>query len=107
LEAVQNAIKLALNGSCDPEILSLELAELSALDLGFDLEITGFATTEIDLLIDNAPETDPPIDPADQLPEVSASPAIIWTGEMRGRTFHPGGISISRVPEVEIQGLSG
>jgi ParB-like chromosome segregation protein Spo0J len=46
--------KLALNAGREPEILRIELAELSALDLTFDLEITGFATAEIDLLVDGA-----------------------------------------------------
>ncbi|MGN3973645.1 site-specific DNA-methyltransferase [Tsuneonella sp. SYSU-LHT278] len=43
--------KIAANAGWDPEILQIELAELSALDLDFDLEITGFSTTEIDLAI--------------------------------------------------------
>jgi 16S rRNA G966 N2-methylase RsmD len=52
--------KLAANAGWDPEILRIEFAELSALELDFDLEITGFSTTEIDLsigdLLDVAPE---------------------------------------------------
>lgn len=47
--------KLAENAGWDPEILKIELEELQALDLGFDLEITGFSTTEIDLAIDLRP----------------------------------------------------
>ena len=43
--------KLALNAGWDPEILQIELAELSAIELDFDLELTGFSTTEIDLAI--------------------------------------------------------
>jgi DNA modification methylase len=43
--------KLAANAGWDPEILRIEFAELSALELDFDLEITGFSTTEIDLTI--------------------------------------------------------
>jgi hypothetical protein len=42
--------KIALNGEWDPEILSLEFAELADIELRFDLETTGFSTTEIDLL---------------------------------------------------------
>jgi ParB-like chromosome segregation protein Spo0J len=43
--------KLAANAGWDPEILRIEFAELSALELDFDLEITGFSTTEIDLMV--------------------------------------------------------
>src|SRR5207244_6043374 len=43
--------KLALNAGWDPEILAIEFQSLAVLDLSFDLEITGFDTAEIDLLI--------------------------------------------------------
>src|SRR3981189_2574966 len=43
--------KLAENAGWDPEILAIEFQNLSVLDLSFDLEITGFDTAEIDLLI--------------------------------------------------------
>jgi len=46
--------KIALNSDWDLEILQLDMKELSALNLNFDLEITGFETAEIDLLIDGA-----------------------------------------------------
>jgi DNA modification methylase len=46
--------KIALNADWDLEILQLNMKELSALDLNFDIEITGFETAEIDLLIDGA-----------------------------------------------------
>src|SRR5262249_24832750 len=43
--------KLALNAGWDEELLALELGELAALELDFDLTITGFEMAEIDLLI--------------------------------------------------------
>jgi hypothetical protein len=46
--------KIALNADWDLEILQLNMKELSALDLNFDVEITGFETAEIDLLIDGS-----------------------------------------------------
>jgi hypothetical protein len=46
--------KLALNADWDNEILALELAELG--DMGFDLDITGFAADEIAELL--SPEDD-------------------------------------------------
>lgn len=46
--------KLAENAGWDPAILAIEFQHLSSIDLDFDLEITGFDTAEIDLLIDSA-----------------------------------------------------
>jgi DNA modification methylase len=57
--------KVAENAGWDPEILKIEFAELSAIELDFDLEITGFSTTEIDLTIgdgDADPEDDDNLD---------------------------------------------
>ena len=45
--------RLALNAGWDPEILKIELQHLSVADLEFDLEITGFDSAEIDLILDN------------------------------------------------------
>jgi DNA modification methylase len=60
--------KIALNADWDPEMLQLDLKELSALDLNFDLEITGFETAQIDLLIDG-PSAPAKADPSDTIPE--------------------------------------
>jgi ParB-like chromosome segregation protein Spo0J len=46
--------KIALNTDWDIEQLGLLLRELSAEELNFDLEVTGFETAEIDLLIDGS-----------------------------------------------------
>lgn len=48
--------KIQLNGSWDMEVLKQEFRELSELNLTFDLEVTGFATAEIDVLIDGRTE---------------------------------------------------
>ncbi len=48
--------KLTELGKWDEDLLALEFSDLSNLDLGFDLSITGFETTEIDLLIDGSPK---------------------------------------------------
>ena len=61
--------KVAENAGWDPEILRIEFAELSAIELDFDLEITGFSTTEIDLTIgdgDDGPQDED--NPDDLLP---------------------------------------
>ncbi|MEN9409443.1 MAG: hypothetical protein RL216_1417, partial [Pseudomonadota bacterium] len=44
--------RLAELAGWDREILAIELQALSEMDLDFDLEITGFETAELDLLLD-------------------------------------------------------
>ncbi|MBM6584407.1 hypothetical protein ILT44_29880 [Microvirga sp. BT689] len=73
--------KLALNAGWDPEILRLELAELSALDLDFDPEITGFGTAEIDVLLDGNIEDATP-DPADTVPIAGQEPTVSRPGDL-------------------------
>jgi DNA modification methylase len=58
--------KLAENAGWDRDLLALELEELAELDLGFDLEIIGLETAEIDLLIGDAAGREDP-DPADEI----------------------------------------
>ena len=72
--------KIALNSSWDQEILQLDLKELCALDLNFDLEITGFETAEIDLLIDG-PTASTKADPGDIIPEKHAE-AVSRLGDL-------------------------
>ena len=51
--------KIALNSTWDEDLLSEELNALSKIDLGFDIETTGFSVAEIDLLIEDVqPEED-------------------------------------------------
>src|SRR3972149_6815471 len=70
--------KIALNSGWNTDILSAEFKELAAQDLSFDLEVTGFETAEIDLLIDG-PTVDK-IDPCDDLPAIQAE-AVTRTGD--------------------------
>ncbi len=51
--------KLTELGKWSIELLNLEFTELSKLDLNFDLNITGFETSEIDLILDGAGTSDP------------------------------------------------
>ncbi|GGO52431.1 DNA modification methylase [Roseovarius pacificus] len=75
--------KIALNAGWDLEILQLELAELSAIDVDIDPTLTGFSTGEIDVIVDG------PDDPEDEVvPAVPvtprARPGDIWVlGEHR------------------------
>jgi hypothetical protein len=62
--------KLALNAGWNTELLAIELQSL--IDVGFDLEITGFDLAEIDFVIDAANDADPSLpDPADRLPPLA------------------------------------
>jgi DNA modification methylase len=63
--------KIALNASWDMEMLRQDAVELTALNLDFDFEITGFETAEIDLLIDG-PTRAVKADRADIVPKVEA-----------------------------------
>ena len=73
--------KLTLNGKWDENLLALELKDLSNLDIDLDLSITGFETTEIDLLIDDVSEIDDNSD--DQIPEPNLdNPALTKPGDI-------------------------
>ncbi|MGJ5621382.1 site-specific DNA-methyltransferase [Sulfitobacter sp. MF3-043] len=46
--------KIALNAGWDMDLLANELADLSSMDLEFNLELTGFEVADIDIIIDSA-----------------------------------------------------
>jgi DNA modification methylase len=72
--------KIALNAGWDLDLLAQELVDLSSMDLSFDLELTGFETAEIDLLIgddDGAMEAEPVPEPDPGQP-VFTQPGDIW-----------------------------
>jgi DNA modification methylase len=71
--------KLALNSGWDPEILAIEFQNLAVLDLPFDLEITGFDTAEIDLLVDGPAGMQD--DDLDEVPSVE-SQAVTRLGDV-------------------------
>jgi DNA modification methylase len=48
--------KIALNAGWDMDLLAGELADLSSMELDFDLELTGFDVADIDIIIDGAPD---------------------------------------------------
>ena len=59
--------KIALNAGWDVDLLRVELAELSTLDVNLDLSVTGFSTGEIDVLISD--QGDPEDENIPALPE--------------------------------------
>jgi DNA modification methylase len=74
--------RLAELAEWDEDLLALELQELAALDLHFDLEVLGFETPELDFLIGAATKNDEP-DPADQMPVVDPeTPAVSRPGDL-------------------------
>jgi len=75
--------KIALGASWDVDALKMELTELGALDLDFDLSVTGFSTGELDVILNGSADPDDEV-----IPEVPASPRTrfgdIWIlGEHR------------------------
>lgn len=76
-EAQRRAYAIAANrlpelSGWDSDLLKLELGELSVMDLDFSIELTGFATAEIDtILLGPDLESD---DPADVVPDVTGAP---------------------------------
>lgn len=63
--------RLAELAGWDRELLAIELQGLSQIDLGFEIELTGFETAEIDVLIEELDAEAP--DDADQLPTQDAN----------------------------------
>jgi 16S rRNA G966 N2-methylase RsmD len=74
--------KLAELAGWDQDLLALELQGLAELELDFDLEVIGFETTEIDLLIGEAAKGDEP-DPADEILAIDReAPAVSRPGDL-------------------------
>ena len=73
--------KLAEKAGWDREILALELQGL--IDLGVDIEITGFETSEVDLILDEAREaSDAPTGPEDTIPPYTDGCAVTQPGDI-------------------------
>lgn len=72
--------RLAENAGWDRSLLAIELNEL-AVDLNFDVTVTGFETAEIDVLISEAHVQSP--DELDDVPPVDRSaPAVSRPGDL-------------------------
>lgn len=56
--------KIALNAGWDLEILKLELEDIGAVDVDFDLSLTGFSSGEIDVVLKAANDPDDELIPA-------------------------------------------
>jgi hypothetical protein len=73
--------RLAELAGWDREILRIEFQALAELDLDFDLEITGFETAELDLLLDDS-ASENMSDPADEMPDPELGPAVTQPGDI-------------------------
>ncbi|MGC1362863.1 MAG: DNA methyltransferase [Silvibacterium sp.] len=72
--------RLTENSSWDERLLGEQLKVLSELELDFDLEVIGFETAEIDVLIDGLETINEP-DPDDRLPAIETS-AVSVSGDL-------------------------
>lgn len=73
--------KLAENAGWNEELLAIELQGL--IDLDFDVELTGFSTTEIDILIDGSIQDHQEADPIlDKVPTLPEGPAVTQEGDL-------------------------
>ena len=74
--------RLTENATWDDRLLAEQLQELSAVELDFNLNITGFEMAEIDLLIENLnTANDGQDDVADQAPE-AVGPRVVQPGDL-------------------------
>jgi len=73
--------RLAELAGWDREILRIEFQALAEMDLAFELEITGFETAELDLLLDDSAGEEA-VDPADEMPEPEPGPAVTQPGDV-------------------------
>ena len=72
--------KLAEKAGWDKELLAIELQGLIELDV--DIELTGFDTSEIDIILEDAREANgDPSGPEDEVPN-SLGPAVTQTGDL-------------------------
>ncbi len=68
--------KLPENAGWNVEVLAQELEFLSEIDINFDVEVTGFSTGEIDLLIERSGSGSSPDPKADEVPDPPAAEAV-------------------------------
>lgn len=72
--------RLAELAGWDREILAIELQGL--IDLEFDVELTGFKTAQVDLILEEASEARGEDDPADLMPAYQNTPSVSQLGDL-------------------------
>jgi DNA modification methylase len=73
--------KIALNAGWDEELLAQELQDLLAIDLDFDIGLTGFSIPEIDSLIEGL-DPEEPGDPEDDVLPTGGGPSLCRPGDV-------------------------
>jgi len=73
--------KLTENSTWSEELLAIHFIELSAIDLNFDLDVTGFEVGEIDFMIENQGKS-AAADTADDLQSIPSGPPICKSGDI-------------------------
>ena len=68
--------------SWDDRLLAQQLKDLSLIGLDFSIEVIGFEMGEIDLRIASLEDPTEDSDPADEMPELPASPPLSKTGDI-------------------------
>ena len=71
--------RLTENAAWDKELLTVHFKEMAALDLSFDLDVTGFDVGEIDLMILGDAEQD---EGEETIPAISEGPAVTQAGDL-------------------------
>lgn len=72
--------QLTINGDWDRDLLGLELKDLS--DLDFDLDVIGFETAELDVLIQGQSDDLMEYDHADDIPDVDVGYIVSQSGDL-------------------------
>jgi DNA modification methylase len=73
--------RLAEKAGWDRELLAIELQAL--IDLDFDIELTGFETGAVDIILEDAQEaSDKPAGPEDKTPDPLSGPAVSQPGDL-------------------------
>jgi hypothetical protein len=73
--------KIALGAGWDLQILAAELEDLSSIEIDFDLEVTGFEVSEIDLIIEQSHDERPEAPETAEEPDMEAR-AISRRGDL-------------------------
>ncbi|HEY3619995.1 MAG TPA: ParB N-terminal domain-containing protein, partial [Candidatus Sulfotelmatobacter sp.] len=74
--------RLSEISSWDDRLLAQQLKDLSLIGLDFSIEVIGFEMGEIDLRIASLEDPTEDSDPADEMPELPASPPLSKTGDI-------------------------
>ena len=74
--------RIAENAGWDNELLALELQDLSAPELDFDVTLTGFEMAEIDVLLRSDLDEETTSCPADELIEPPGGPSVTQLGDI-------------------------